>query len=302
MTIRRAALAALLLLAPLAACGDGDDDRAADETTTTEAGPAGPERIVSLSPTATETLFAIGAGEQVVAVDDQSTYPEEAPRTDLSGYQPNVEAIAAEDPELVVLSNDIDGVVAGLEALDIEVLLQPAATDLPDVYEQIEQLGQVTGHVDEAEELTASMRREIGELEQTRPDEPLTYYYELDPTFYSVTSNTFVGKLLGLANLDNIADAAQSDVGDSPQLSSEFIVQADPDLIILADTKCCDQDAAALAERPGWDALTAGQGDGVVELDDDIASRWGPRIVDLLRTVLEAANALAATATTTTTG
>src|SRR3954452_528583 len=116
-----------LALLPLAACGDDDgggDDRAAQGATTT-AGPDAPDRIISLSPTATEMLFAIDAGAQVVAVDDQSNYPAEAPRTDLSGYTPNVEAIAGYDPDLVVLSDDIDDVVAKFDALDIDTLVLP---------------------------------------------------------------------------------------------------------------------------------------------------------------------------------
>jgi iron complex transport system substrate-binding protein len=146
-------------LLALAACGDDDDDgdSAAQGTTTTAAAEGLPERIVSLSPTATEMLFAIDAGDQVVAVDDQSNYPEEAPRTDLSGFEPNVEAIVAEDPDLVVLSEDTGDVVAGLEAADVGALLLPAATTLDDSYEQIEKLGDVTGHADEAADVVQGM-------------------------------------------------------------------------------------------------------------------------------------------------
>src|SRR5690606_17206535 len=113
-------------------------------------------RIVSLSPTATEILFALGAGSRVVAVDDQSTYPPEAPVTDLSGFDPNVEAIASYEPDLVVLSFDPGDLQPGLEALDIEVVLQPPAATLDDAWAQIEQLGAATGSVAEAAELVAA--------------------------------------------------------------------------------------------------------------------------------------------------
>lgn len=277
----------LALLLALAACGGDDDaETTTGATATTAADAAVPQAIVSISPTATEMLFAIDAGDQVVAVDDQSSYPEEAPQTDLSSYEPNVEAIAAYEPELVVSSSSDPALVDGLEALGIEVLVQEAAVEIDDVYAQIEELGAVTGRQDEANELAAGLEAEIGQLADEASDRPpLTAYWELDPTYYSVTSATFIGKLLALLNITSIADGAQAEANDYPQLSAEYIVEQDPDLIILADTKCCQQDAETVAARPGWAGMKAVTGDGVVELDDDIASRWGPRIVDLLRAV-----------------
>ncbi len=114
-----------------------------------------------------------------------------------------------------------------------------------------------------------------------------TYYYELDPTYYSVTSSTFIGKILGLLGLRNIADSAPSAAssGGYPQLSAEFIMKSNPDWIFLADTICCGQTARTVAARPGWSTMKAVQKGQVVGLNDDIASRWGPRIVDLLQTV-----------------
>ncbi len=249
-----------------------------------------PERIVSLSPTATEMLFALGAGDQVVAADEFSNYPPEAPTTDLSGFEPNVEAIAGYDPDLVVISNDPGDLEASLEALGIPVLLQPAAATLDDTYAQIEQLGRVTGNVEGAAELVATMRSGIEELLAQVPplDRPLSYYHELDPTFFSVTSDTFIGQVYALAGLRNIADRAKGAGGGYPQLSAEFILEADPDLIFLADTKCCGQSAETVSERPGWAKLSAVRTGAVVELDDDVASRWGPRVVEFLRTVVDA--------------
>ena len=248
-----------------------------------------PERIVSLSPTGTEMLFAIDAGQQVIAVDDNSTFPANAPKTDLSAYQPNAEAIANHQPDLVVLSNDTDGIVAQLATLSIPTFVAPAATTLDDSYQQIRDLGKLTGHGAEADALAQQMREDIAKLVADLPDRttPLNYYYELDPTFYSVTSKTFIGTLFSNAGLQNIADATAAGI-DYPQLSAEVIVQASPDLIFLADTKCCGQSAATVAARAGWENITAVTTGGVVELDDDIASRWGPRVVDLQRAIVEA--------------
>jgi iron complex transport system substrate-binding protein len=251
---------------------------------------APPKAIVSLSPTATEMLFAIGAGDQVAAVDDQSDYPPEAPVTDLSGFQPNVEAIAAKNPDLVVIADDTAGLTASLARLNIPVLSLPAAQSFDDAYSQIEQLGAATGKVGDAAELVAEMKSEIDGIVKSLPQQPtpLTYYHELDNTYFSATSKTFIGQVYALLRLENIADAVDKDGTGYPQLSQEYIIQSNPDLIFLADTKCCQQDAATVAARPGWGQLKAVTDGGVVALDDDIASRWGPRVVDYLRTVAEA--------------
>jgi cobalamin transport system substrate-binding protein len=256
--------------------------------------PARPERIVSLSPTSTEMLFAIDAGPQVVAVDDNSNYPPEAPMTDLSGFEPNAEAIAGYDPDLVV-SDDPGDLQQALEALDIPVLGQPAARTIEDVYEEIDQLGVATGNVEEAGEVITDMRSEIESLVASVPEfeDPPTYYHELDATYFTATSTTFIGSVYGLAGLRNIADQAKGAASGYPQLSAEYIIDADPDLVFLADTKCCHESAATVADRPGWDQITAVRTGAVVELDDDIASRWGPRVVDFLRVVVEAVSAVA---------
>ena len=277
----------------LVACGDDDTDTDAGATPAGEETAAdAPEAIVSLSPTATEMLYAVGAGDQVVAVDDQSDFPEGVPVTDLSGYEPNVEAIAGYQPDLVVASELPEDVTAGLEALDVEVLDIPSAVTLDDTYAQLADVGVATGHEDEAADLVAEMREDIDELAASVPDRDAapTYYHELDDTLYSVTSETFIGEIYSLAGLENVADAAdpEGEFGGYPQLSPEFIVDADPDFVFLADGECCAQDATTLAARPGFADLSAVREGHVVVVDEDVASRWGPRVVDFLRTVIEA--------------
>ena len=248
-----------------------------------------PTAIISLSPTSTEMLYAIGAGSQVKAVDDDSDYPPQAPRTKLSGFQPNVEAIVAYKPDLVVVDAGTGGLVKSLAAFKIPVLVLPAAAKLSDVYAQFDELGKATGHLAQAEQESAKIRSQLKQIAAAAPHHmaPLTYYYELDQTYYSVTSATFVGQLLHLLGMKSIADTATgaAAAGGYPQLSSEFIIKANPDYIILADTICCHQSAATVASRSGWSGLTAVKDGHVIALNDDIASRWGPRITDLLRTV-----------------
>jgi cobalamin transport system substrate-binding protein len=257
--------------------------------------PEKPVRIVSLSPTATEDLFAIGAGPQVIAVDDQSDYPAKAPKTKLSGYTPNLEAIAGYRPDLVVASNDTGGLVNGLGRLKIPVLLEPAATNLADVYAQIGELGAATGRTSQAKGVTAKLRRQVSGILGSLPAKAkgLTVYHELEPDYYSVTSRTFIGQVYKLLGLRDIADAADKSGSGYPKLSAEYIVAASPDLIVLADSVCCGQTAAKVAKRPGWQNVAAVRNGSVMAVDDSIASRWGPRIVTFLQQVAGAAKAAA---------
>jgi iron complex transport system substrate-binding protein len=294
---RRLAPAAILLvlaLAVVSAALAGQTRSTADDfPATITAGngsvtvPKRPTRIVSLSPTATETLFALGAGSQVVAVDDQSDFPKSAPRTSLSGYTPNVEAIAAYRPDLVVIAFDPKGLADALTRLGIPVVFHNAARTLPGAYQQIRQLGKVTGHASAANQLIARMKTQIASIvAKAKARTPrASVYHELDPTLYSVTSNTFVGRVYRLFGLTNIADAAQAGGSDYPQLSPEYVIASNPDLIVLADTVCCGQSAKTVAARPGWSGLAAVRTGSVVRLDDSIASRWGPRLVNLVRAV-----------------
>ncbi len=251
---------------------------------------ARPQRIVSLSTVATEILFAIGAREQVVAVDRSSDYPPEAPRTALSGLTPNAEAIARFRPDLVFASDD-RGVVRTLERLGIPVLHEPAARNLDETYGQIRRAGAATGHRREAAALAESMQsaiqRSLADVPKRSPAP--TVFHELSPDLYTVTSRTFIGQVYELFGFHNIADEPGRAASDYPQLSAEYVLAADPDLIVLADSKCCGQSARTVAGRPGWDNLTAVKRGRVVVVDDSIASRWGPRIVLFFREIARAA-------------
>lgn len=253
---------------------------------------ARPGAIISLAPAVTEMLYAIGAGSQVKAVDADSDYPPQAPRTKLSGLQPNIEAIVADKPDLVLVSNYAASLARKLAPFSIPVLELPAPADINGVYSEFTQLGRATGHLTQAQREESAIRRQISGIvsAQAHRAKPITYYYELDPTYYSLTSTTFVGRLLAMLGMKSIADKAKgaAAAGGYPQLSPEYILAANPDYIVLADTVCCHQSAATVAKRAGWADLRAVKDNHVILLNDDIASRWGPRIVDLLRTVASA--------------
>jgi iron complex transport system substrate-binding protein len=295
----------LTLLLALVACG-GSSSTAGEDSGDTGASDAGwpvtvtgdngeltldaqPEAIVSMSATATEMLFAIGAGPQVEAVDNTSNYPENAPVTDLSAFTPNAEAIAGYDPDLVVLSDDMSGIVDALGALDIPVLQLPAAQTLDDSYAQLETLGAATGHADDAAKVVTDMQDRIEAAVESAggSGEGLRVYHELDPTFYSAASSTFIGSVYELFGLENIADGAEDASGGYPQLSAEYVVGQAPDLVVLADTICCEQSAETFAQRPAFDTLPAVQEGRVLAANDDVASRWGPRVADFAESVAE---------------
>jgi cobalamin transport system substrate-binding protein len=292
-----------LLIAMLAGCGSTGSSVTTASTdrfplTLTTAGstviiPHKPVRIVSLSATATEDLYAVGAGAQVVAVDSYSDYPANTPRTSLSGFKPNVEAIAGYRPDLVIVSDDTDGIVSQLGKLQIPALVEPPASDLDGVYMQLRQIGQATAHSEQADSTVAALRRQIESALKSVPamGRTLSVYHELDQTYYSATSHTFIGQVYKLLGLRNIADAAPGS-NPYPQLSSEYIISANPDVIVLADTVCCQQSAATVKGRAGWDAITAVRTGAVVPVKDEIASEWGPRIVLFIQAVVNELKAL----------
>lgn len=253
--------------------------------------PAQPTRIASLSATATEMLYAIGAGSDVVVVDMYADYPTDLPDARVDAYQLNVEALTQYDPDLVITSYVAPDQQAAFDALKMPVMGLGAPMDMDGAYAQIRALGEATGHVSEADALVSELTAEIADITAQMPehDTPYTYYYELDQTYYSVTSDTFIGGLLSDLGMVSIADTAEgaAESGGYPQLSAEFILDADPDYILLADTICCSVNAAEVASRDGWGTLSAVADGRVIELDDNIASRWAPRITDLLRTIVK---------------
>ena len=327
---RRAVLVPLLLLA--AACGNAADETATDAVDTTlaevvsdesaEAATATaieesddvevatsasseenattvPKAIISLSTTATEMLYAVGAGDQVLAVDDFSNFPAETAdkMPGVSGYDPNVEAIIGLGPDLIVTDGTNPDLLDALDRAGIAHWEGPAAVGIEDTFTQILEIGAATGHSDAAEALVAELKSELDALLErieSLPvlDTPLTYYHELDNTYYSVTSETFIGSTYSLLGLRNIADLAEDQSYGYPQLSAEFILDKEPDIIFLACTLYCGETPESVAARPGWSALSAVVAGHVVPLNDDIASRWGPRTVEHMAAVVDAVEAV----------
>ena len=250
----------------------------------TQAATAIPKRIISLSPSATEILYAIGAGNQVIAVDDLSNYPSKAPITKLSAFSPNVEALLNYKPDLIILNADATKaleVKAALEKLKIKVFFERAPLDLKETYLEITALGRTTGKISGAQNVISNMKSKISAaIKKGKTSKKITFFHELDNTLYSATSDTFIGKVYKDFNLINVADqAATADSAGYPQLQSEYVIKSNPKIIFLADAQY-GESLETLTKRAGWNGIAAIKNKNVVALPEDIPSRWGPRLVD----------------------
>ncbi len=246
---------------------------------------AQPQRIASLSPAATETLFAIGAGDQVIAVDMYSNYPEEAAtRQQLDAFQPNLEAIAAVGPDLVLLFYDPGELADALERLGVTAAVLGSVEETPEsveaVLDQIRLLGQMTDHVQEAEELVVEMQDRVEAIERAVADveQGPRIFHEVDATLYTAAPESFVGGLYKILKAQNIAAGADQPF---PQLTQEVIIDRDPEVIILADGAYGESPDTVRA-RSGWGNIAAVRNGRIFVIDPDIVSRPGPRCVDAL--------------------
>jgi len=289
---RRVAVLAAASSVFLAACGGGGSSDTTDGPDNSSVCANTDKKVLSLSPTATEMVYAIGAGDQVVAVDSLSNFPAEAAAkvTKISAFEPNAEEVLGYDPDIVLISNDMNSITAQLQSVkpEIEVWTGAAPSAIGDVYMQIDALGALLCRETEAAAVIDTMETEINAaLSGAVAPEGASYFYELDDTLYSVTSATFVGSLLASTGITNIADGVEEG-NNYPQMNAESIISANPSVIFLADVKCCGQNEAEVAKRPGWSAIDAVKNGRVVEIDDDVASRWGPRIVELVQIMASA--------------
>ena len=257
----------------------------------TQASSSIPKRIISLSPSATEILYAIGSGKQVIAVDDLSNYPSEAPMTKLSAFNPNVEALLNYKPDLIILNADATKaleVKAALEKLKIKVFLESAPKTLREAYLEITALGRATGKISGAQSVVSDMKKKISTaIKAGGTSKKISFFHELDNTLYTATSDTFIGKVYKDFNLINIADpAATADSAGYPQLQSEYVIKANPKIVFLADAQY-GESLETLNKRPGWNGIAAVKHKNVVALPEDIPSRWGPRLVDFYQFIAD---------------
>ncbi len=240
---------------------------------------AEPTRVVTMIPSHTETLCAVDACGKLVGVDTYSNFPasiKALPKLG-SAFEPNLEAIVALKPDLVLVDESSD-LAAALRQLGIPVYAGTAQT-FDEVFEKFSVLGALVNRETEAALLSGRVQGGIRAIsERAAQLEPTSVYFEIDPTPYSVGPDSFIGVLLSRAGGANIVAAG---LGDFPQLEPEYVVAADPEVIIVSE-----RDAASLPKRPGWAGIAAVQDGRVVPTSptvDDAISRPGPRIVDAVR-------------------
>ncbi|HYM16504.1 MAG TPA: helical backbone metal receptor [Dehalococcoidia bacterium] len=243
-----------------------------------------PQRIVSLSANATDIICSIGAGAQLVAVEKYANCPSGSQtKPTLDAYQPNVEAIVAYHPDLVYVSSDTASIVAALRNAGTPVLYLALPVSLSATLDQIRLFGDITGHAGEAASLASGLQQRIDGVKKIVSDVTLgpKVYHELDSTYYSAAPNSFVGDFYTILKAQNIAAGAADAY---PQLSSEVIVQRNPDVIVLADEEA-GVTAASVAARPGWSAITAVKNHRICVINSSLVSEPGPRIADALETL-----------------
>ncbi len=243
--------------------------------------PSRPDRILSLSASATQMLYAMGAGTQVVGVDKYSTYPANAPRTKFTGYESSAEDYLYLHPDLVIFAFETGTLIQQLKTLHIPALLLPPATNMAGVDGQLAELGAATGHQTGARQVETSLANFLAAATRTAGNagRGKTYYIEVDPTYYTATSQTFIGAEFSLFGMRDIADAAGH--GSAyPQISAEYILKENPDYVFLADTVCCHQTAATFGHRPGFSVLSAVKLHHVIGVNDSVASEWGPHTIE----------------------
>lgn len=239
---------------------------------------AEPMRVVSMLPSHTETLCAIGACDKLVGVDSYSNFPARVKALPQLGnaYAPNLEAIVAAQPDLV-LADESSDLAKSLKALGVPVYAGSAQT-LRETYKKFHDLGQIVNREEAANALTQRIQQGIEKVRERVADLPPTrFYYEIDATPYSVGPASYIGTLLQLAGGDNIVSAS---LGDFPKLDPEYVVKENPALIFVRA-----KDAASLKNRPGWQGIGALKEGRVVTFSaamDDVISRPGPRILDAL--------------------
>jgi iron complex transport system substrate-binding protein len=253
--------------------------------TVTLNGPA--QRVVSLAPSNTEILFAIGAGKQVVGRDQVSDFPEEAKAvTDIGSTFDalNTELIVAQKPDLVLAAEiNTPEQVKQLEGLGLTVYYLKNPTTLEGMYGNLQLIGQMTGHTDEAAKLIDALKARVDAVDKKIAplNSRFSVFYELDATDpakpFTAGKGTFITLLIDRAGGYNIA----SDIDGYPQLSLEQVVAADPAFIILGDARY-GTTPESIAQRPGWENLSAVKTGHVVPFNDDLVSRPGPRLVDAL--------------------
>ena len=254
-----------------------------------------PRRIVSLAPSNTERLFAVGAGPAVVGVTTVDTYPPEvATVRKIGGFVPksiSIETIVSLKPDLVLAAGEIQRpAIEALERLGIAVVAIEDPGSFDEVYTAITLVGRLTGHEQEASQVVQVMQARLARVRQAvamLPQEKrVTVFYEVyDAPLMTVGRSTIIGQMLEMAGWINIfADVP----GRYPQVSSEEVVKRNPDCILGHTGHQLALTAAQIGQRPGWNHITAVKHQCIRLLNGDTVARPGPRLAEALEAIAKA--------------
>ena len=248
-------------------------------------GPNTEQRVVSLSTTHTEVIQVLGGENLLVGVDSFSET--ELPIEKIDAFTVTAEDLAKLNPDLVVIAFDFNGIVEGLENLEMNYALLPPARNFEDVYSQIEEIGQLIYKEDESLDLVSSMKNDVEDVIENFSKENIRVFHEIGFTYgiYTINENSFIGEIYNLLGIENVANLKEDPFGSGyPEFSEEEVLNSNPNLIVVGHSDYLNKD---LSTRVGWEQIAAVQTGNVFFLDENLANNWGASTVDLLNTLSE---------------
>lgn len=297
---------AILIIGILAGCGASDGKEESGETANDESEQTGentdfpitvtdangdevtieeePKNIVSVMPNATEIAFALGIGDHIVGVTENDDYPEEVEDIDKVGdMELNVEKIISLDPQLVLAhQTNEDKALEQIEEADIPVLVVRDDNSFDEVYDTISLIGEVAGVSEKATEVVDDMKEDLDDLEEKadtiEADDEKSVYTEIAPSpeIYTAGEGTFMDEMLSVIHAENAA----ADQDGWAEVNEEAAIASNPDVIITTYGSFVDDPVEEVTERDGWDDITAVEKEAVFDVDEDLVSRPGPRLVE----------------------
>ena len=243
------------------------------------------QRVVSLSTTHTEIIQTLGGENLLVGIDSFSE--SELPIEKIDAFTVTADELVNLNPDLVIVAFDFNGIIDGLEALNLNYVLLPPARNFDEVYTQIMEIGNLINKSEESIDLVSEMENDVAEIIENFSAQNVKVFHEIGYTYgiYTVNENSFIGEIYNLLGVDNIANFKEDPFGSGyPEFSEEEILMANPNLIIVGHSDYLNKD---LSTRVGWEEITAIQSGNLFFLDENLANNWGTNTVDLLNTLSE---------------
>jgi len=243
------------------------------------------QRVVSLSTTHTEIIQTLGGENLLVGIDSFSE--SELPIEKIDAFTVTADELVNLNPDLVIVAFDFNGIIDGLEALNLNYVLLPPARNFDEVYTQVMEIGNLINKSEESIDLVSEMENDVAEIIENFSAQNVKVFHEIGYTYgiYTVNENSFIGEIYNLLGVDNIANFKEDPFGSGyPEFSEEEILMANPNLIIVGHSDYLNKD---LSTRVGWEEITAIQSGNLFFLDENLANNWGTNTVDLLNTLSE---------------